>query len=60
MGKAAALDQEVRDGKFAFTVTRVDIGTPNVGIHTAQGIFVVVGEDLVNIGPGKQVLGLAR
>ena len=46
----AALKQDVRDGKFAFPLTRVDIGTPNVGIHTAQDVFVFA----------VQVLGAAR
>jgi hypothetical protein len=82
-----ALNQEVRDGRFAFRVTRVDISTPNIGIQTAQGVFVVVditvqnigdeprtmycqtyddavtvgrGEDLINLNPGKRVLGVAR
>jgi hypothetical protein len=44
-----ALNQEVRDGKFALRVTRVDISTPNIGIHTAQGVFVVVDITVRNI-----------
>jgi Domain of unknown function (DUF4352) len=45
-----SLSQEVRDGWFAFTVTRVNISTPTVGIHTAQGTFVVVDITVRNIG----------
>jgi hypothetical protein len=45
-----SLNQEVRDGKFAFIVTRVNISAPNIGIHTAQGTFVVVDITVQNIG----------
>jgi Domain of unknown function (DUF4352) len=45
-----ALNQQVRDGKFAFRVTRVDVSTPNIGIQTAQGVFVVVDITVQNIG----------
>jgi Domain of unknown function (DUF4352) len=38
----AALNDEVHVGAFAFTVKSVDIGTPKIGIRTAQGVFVVV------------------
>jgi hypothetical protein len=38
----ASLNDEVRVGAFAFTVGSVNIGTPKIGIRTAQGVFVVV------------------
>ena len=46
----AALNDEVRDGKFAFTVTGVNIGVPKIGYLTAQGVFVVVDITARNIG----------
>ncbi|MGB9223496.1 MAG: DUF4352 domain-containing protein [Mycobacterium sp.] len=46
----ASLNEEVRVGAFAFTVTSVNIGTPKVGIRTAQGVFVVVEFTAKNIG----------
>ena len=45
-----SLNQEVRDGKFAFNVSKVDIGTANIGIHAAQGIFVIADIMVKNIG----------
>ncbi|OBH02229.1 hypothetical protein A5696_11780 [Mycobacterium sp. E2699] len=45
-----SLNHEVRDGKFAFTVHRVNVGTPGIGIHTAQGAFVLVDITVRNIG----------
>ena len=53
-----SLNQEVRGGKFAFTITRVSMGTPNIGTHTAQGTFV---HDLAySPGAAVQVLGALR
>lgn len=46
----ASLNEEVRVGAFAFTVKSVNIGTPKVGIRTAQGVFVVVEFTAKNIG----------
>jgi Domain of unknown function (DUF4352) len=46
----ASLNDEVRVGAFAITVTSVDIGTPNVGYRAAQGVFVVVQFTVKNIG----------
>jgi Domain of unknown function (DUF4352) len=51
-----SLNQEVRDGKFAFTVTRVNISAPTIGIHTAQGTFVVVDITVANIGDEPRTL----
>jgi hypothetical protein len=47
---AASLNDEVRVGAFAFTVTSVNIGAPKIGIMTAQGVFVVVQFTVKNIG----------
>jgi Domain of unknown function (DUF4352) len=46
----ASLNEEVRDGKFAFTVTGVNLGTPKIGYQSAQGVFVVVDITVKNIG----------
>jgi hypothetical protein len=46
----ASVNDEVRVGAFVFTVTSVNIGAPNIGIRTAQGVFVVVQFTAKNIG----------
>lgn len=51
-----ALNHEVRDGDFAFTVTKVNIGTPNIGIHTAQGVFVIVDITVRNVGDAPRTV----
>lgn len=46
---AAGMGQEVRDGKFAFTVT--DVSTAKTaGSHTARGEFIVVTMNVKNTG----------
>ena len=40
-GATPSLDDEVRDGDFAFTVTAINLGVPETGNRTAQGVFVV-------------------
>jgi Domain of unknown function (DUF4352) len=52
----AALNDEVHDGTFAFTVTRVDIGTPKIGRATAQGVFVIVDLKVKNLGDGPRTV----
>ncbi|KAF0846312.1 DUF4352 domain-containing protein [Nocardia caishijiensis] len=56
---AAPVGTEVRDGKFAFTVTRVDPPVHTVGDNpylrkTAQGEFVLVHIDVTNTGDVAQ------
>jgi hypothetical protein len=34
------LGDEVRNGQFAFTVTALDLGVPNIASKTAQCVFV--------------------
>jgi hypothetical protein len=46
----AALNDEVHDGGFAFTVTGVNLGVPKIGYQSAQGVFVVVDITVQNIG----------
>ena len=57
--KAAGIGTEVRDGKFAFTVTRVDPGVDHVGEGFAaqkpQGEFVLVHVTVKNIGDEAQL-----
>jgi Domain of unknown function (DUF4352) len=43
------LGDEVHDGQFAFTVTAIDLGVPNIGSKTAQGVFVVVDLTVKNL-----------
>jgi hypothetical protein len=45
-----SLNEEVNVGKFAFTVTQVNIGVPKIGYETAQGVFLVVSLTAKNIG----------
>ena len=45
-----SLNDEVRDGNFAFTVTAVNIGVPKTGYQTAQGVFVVFQIMVKNLG----------
>ncbi|MGM7645830.1 DUF4352 domain-containing protein [Nocardia sp. JW2] len=56
---AAPAGTEVRDGKFAFTVTRVDPPVRTVGDNpylqkTAQGEFVLVHVEVTNVGDVAQ------
>jgi hypothetical protein len=52
---AASVGQEVRDGKFAFTVTKVDADhRKSIGDQTAQGEFVVLTLTVKNIGNEPQ------
>lgn len=44
------LNDEVRVGNFAFTVTALHLGVPKTGSRTAQGAFVVVNLRVKNIG----------
>ncbi|MCV6977638.1 DUF4352 domain-containing protein [Mycobacterium bourgelatii] len=37
-----SLNDEVRVGKFMFTVTAISLGVPKTGTRTAQGTFVIV------------------
>jgi hypothetical protein len=46
---AAAIGQEVRDGKFAFTVTGVRT-SPAMGTRVAQGVYVLVSMTVRNTG----------
>ena len=43
------INDEVRDGHFAFTVTAINVGVPKTGDRTAQGTFVVVNLMVKNI-----------
>jgi hypothetical protein len=52
----AALNEEVQVGSFAFTVTRVDIGSSKVGHQTAQGVFIVVDLTVRNIGDAPRTV----
>jgi hypothetical protein len=57
--KEAGLNQPVRDGKFEFTVTKVDctkrtIGSNQFSRATASGIFCVVTAKVENIGNEAQ------
>jgi hypothetical protein len=47
---AAAIGQEVRDGNFAFTVTRVDPPAEVVGKRAAHGNWIAVHLRVTNIG----------
>ena len=44
------LNDEVRDGDFAFTVTALHLGVPRTGSRTAEGVFVVVNLTVRNVG----------
>jgi hypothetical protein len=60
-----AFGAAVRDGKFEFTVTRVDCSRTTVGLdhikRTAEGKFCVIGLTVRNIGDGsKYFLGQAQ
>ncbi|MCV7196951.1 DUF4352 domain-containing protein [Mycobacterium angelicum] len=46
----ASLNDEVRDGNFAFTVTVIDLGVQKIGYQAPQGVFVVVHLMVKNIG----------
>jgi predicted RecA/RadA family phage recombinase len=50
----ASLNDEVRDGDFAFTVTAINLGVPQTGNQTAQGVFVVVQLMVRNISGGAR------
>jgi len=50
----ASIGQEVRDGRFAFTVTKVDPPRKSIGDQTAQGNFVAVYMTATNIGNKPQ------
>lgn len=43
------INDEVRDGHFAFTVTVINVGVPKTGNRTAEGAFVVVNLMVKNI-----------
>lgn len=45
------MNDEVRDGTLAFTVTAIHLGVPETGHRTAQGVFVVVNLMVKNDGP---------
>ena len=51
---AATIGQEIRDGNFAFTVTKVDSPRKSIGEQTAQGIYVAVYLTATNIGDEPQ------
>jgi hypothetical protein len=55
-GSTASLNQEVRDGGFAFTVTSVDLGTPTIGHLNAQGVYVLVDLSVKNIGDAARTV----
>jgi hypothetical protein len=60
-----AFGEAVRDGKFEFTVTRVDCSRTTVGLEhlkrTAEGKFCVIGLTVRNIGDGsKYFMGQAQ
>jgi Domain of unknown function (DUF4352) len=46
----ATIGQQVRDGNFAFTVTKVDPPRKAIGTATAQGNYVTVYMTVINIG----------
>jgi hypothetical protein len=50
----ASMGQGVHDGKFAFTVIKVDPATPKIGDQTAQGEFIAVHLNVKNIGNEAQ------
>lgn len=45
-----SLNDEVRDGNFAFTVTAINLGVPKTGDQSAYGVFVVVHIVVKNTG----------
>lgn len=45
-----SLNDEVRVGDLAFTVTAINLGVPQTGHRTAQGVFVVVDLAVGNTG----------
>ncbi|WP_310785761.1 DUF4352 domain-containing protein [Mycobacterium sp. Z3061] len=45
-----SLNDEVRVGDLAFTVTAINLGVPQTGHRTAQGVFVVVNLAVGNKG----------
>lgn len=47
---APSLNDEVRLGELAFTVTTINLGVPTTGHRTAQGVFVVVNLKVQNVG----------
>ena len=49
-GPTVALNDEVRDGDFAFTVMGVELAASQVGLHKPQGVFVIVTIDAKNMG----------
>ena len=51
-----SLNEEVRDGNFAFTVTAVNIGVPKTGYQTAQGVFVVFQIMVKNVGDAPRTV----
>ncbi|ORA15901.1 DUF4352 domain-containing protein [Mycobacterium asiaticum] len=50
------LNDEVRDGTLAFTVTAIHLGVPKTGHRTAQGVFVVVNLMVKNGGPTSRAV----
>lgn len=50
----ATVGQEVRDGVFAFTVSKVDPPTNSIDTQTASGKYVVVHLTVTNIGDAPQ------
>jgi hypothetical protein len=53
-GATPSLNDEVRDGDFAFTVTAINLGVPQTGNQAAQGVFVVVHLMVRNISGGAR------
>jgi hypothetical protein len=53
-GATPSLNDEVRDGDFAFTVTAIDLGVPETGNRAAQRVFVVVHLMVRNISGGAR------
>ena len=51
-----SLNDEVRDGNFAFTVTAVNIGVPEAGHRSAEGVFVVFQIMVRNVGDAPRTV----
>jgi uncharacterized protein DUF4352 len=45
-----ALGEDVRDGAFEFTVTRVELAASQIGLHRPEGVFVVIDITAKNVG----------
>lgn len=51
-----ALSEQVRDGDFVFTVMRVELAAAQIGLHKAEGVFVVVDITAKNVGEDNRTV----